>query len=567
MYKKEIKYIDKEIKSNVEIKKILVSESHWHESIEILYILEGTVEVVKVDHTYRLNKGDLYIINSHDIHQIKNIGENNIVLQANIHESYFIETHGEYYEHMFECRYIKGYEEEHYIESKREAVEITKDLMLKVFTTNDILSKESDKYSNYIRRKRLLEESKGYIEKLANILIKEFEVVNNKKEKHSLDDVATARYYQFMRYLCVNYNKKISLEHIAKELNLNKFYVSHIIKERTGTSYRDLLKIFRIENAKRMLILTDMSIIDIAEENGFANSGSFINKFKEKYMITPKGYREKYKINSEREVSEMLLEDECLAILKSNIYNFEKFYKSVNRGEIIEINVDISNNKSYCNKMPRIEHRLIGFNGISDFKILDNNNIYKFNEERVEYITVSKHSEIYDNRSFEDIFKSLVTSIEINKVVRESLIVKHGYKSMGSLFDENNIETKEYYFSTFISNLNEYVIGYAADYIVTWDGENKFAILCLVNKDLKEDKTINLILKLNKNINKKIRVITSILSTVHKENIKIESSREREIERINKMPKVSIEDINGDNLSIKVKNNSVISMEITIKDN
>lgn len=568
MYKKEIKYADKEININVEIKRILMSEAHWHESIEILYVLEGSIDVVKVDHTYRLNKGDLYIINSHDIHQIKYIGTENLVLQANIHESYFIKTHGEFYEHMFECRYIKGFEEEYYIENKRDVVNNIKDLMLRIFTTNRVLISESDKFCNYSIRNRLIQESNYHLKKLADVLIKEFEVVNSNKRKHSLDDISASRYYQFMRFLCVNYNKKISLEDIAKDMNLNKFYVSHLIKERTGSNYKDLLRIFRVENAKRMLVLTNNNISKIAEENGFSNSGSFINQFKEKYFLTPKEYREKYKINTEREVTELLNEDEYLDILNKNLDNFNSFYKSVKVGERLEIHVDLSKNKSYCKEVPKITHKLIGLNGLSDLRKLDRNrNLFKFNEDKLEFSIKLSSETRRKEIDFKEIFSNLIDSIEKNEEIIEEVLIKSNNVNYHSLFDERDIETEYYYFNTFISNLKKYIIGYSRNYVVTWDGNNEYYILYIVNKEFKEDKESSLVINLNNNDNEKVKGIISVLEKNNNKNIYIESLREKEIERINMLPSMYVVKINNNQLSLKLKDEDIVSIEITIYDN
>ena len=47
--------------------------SHWHDEIEIIYIEEGSFEIIINMDTYKLKKGDFIFINKGDIHSIKSI--------------------------------------------------------------------------------------------------------------------------------------------------------------------------------------------------------------------------------------------------------------------------------------------------------------------------------------------------------------------------------------------------------------------------------------------------------------------------------------------------------------
>ena len=56
-------------------------------------------------------------------------------------------------------------------------------------------------------------------------------------------------------------------------------------------TYSEYLQSIRLEQAKRMLIETDLTISEIAEQTGYHNKGYFYRIFTEKYNMTPGEYR------------------------------------------------------------------------------------------------------------------------------------------------------------------------------------------------------------------------------------------------------------------------------------
>ena len=73
-----------------------VREKHWHTSIEIFAVQEGTLSFYLNDREYPLKKGELMLINSNEIHSIHAPQKNKtVVLQIPLKqfESYFTAPH------------------------------------------------------------------------------------------------------------------------------------------------------------------------------------------------------------------------------------------------------------------------------------------------------------------------------------------------------------------------------------------------------------------------------------------------------------------------------------------
>lgn len=95
-----------------------------------------------------------------------------------------------------------------------------------------------------------------------------------------------------VRYIRHNYNRNITLEEIAKSVNLSKVYFSQLFKNETGMNFTDFLIQFRIEEAAKLLKSTDMKVYEIAEQVGIPDQHYFNRLFKNITGVTPKKFRE-----------------------------------------------------------------------------------------------------------------------------------------------------------------------------------------------------------------------------------------------------------------------------------
>lgn len=94
-------------------------------------------------------------------------------------------------------------------------------------------------------------------------------------------------------YIRDNVGKKITLEELAELTSLSPFYLSHIFKDQTGYSPIDYVIVTRLDQAKVLLIRTNLSISEISYQVGYDNSGSFTNIFKKREGIAPKDFRKR----------------------------------------------------------------------------------------------------------------------------------------------------------------------------------------------------------------------------------------------------------------------------------
>lgn len=97
---------------------------------------------------------------------------------------------------------------------------------------------------------------------------------------------------QAITYIHNHYDKKISLEDVARNLHLSKHYLCNAFKKATGENMSLYINKLRIEKAKRLLLESDSSAKEICEEVGYSNQQYFSKVFKRITGMTVVEYKE-----------------------------------------------------------------------------------------------------------------------------------------------------------------------------------------------------------------------------------------------------------------------------------
>ena len=88
-----------------------------------------------------------------------------------------------------------------------------------------------------------------------------------------------------------NYSKKISIEKLAGQSHLSKYYFSRIFKDFTGQSPYEYLIFCRINESKNLLIGSDINVSEVSLMCGFEDTSNFIRYFKKFTGTTPGAFR------------------------------------------------------------------------------------------------------------------------------------------------------------------------------------------------------------------------------------------------------------------------------------
>jgi AraC family transcriptional regulator len=92
-------------------------------------------------------------------------------------------------------------------------------------------------------------------------------------------------------YIENNYKTKISLEVLALNVNLSVFHFSRMFKKETGYSPHEYIIMVRLNEVKKLLKTTSLTIKEIAFTTGFNSESNFVTCFKNNTKITPTVFR------------------------------------------------------------------------------------------------------------------------------------------------------------------------------------------------------------------------------------------------------------------------------------
>lgn len=97
---------------------------------------------------------------------------------------------------------------------------------------------------------------------------------------------------EYIKSNCTNYD--LSLDLIAQEFHVTSTYLCRIIKQETGMSYKEYLTGLRINEAKRILMDKNISVVDVCQQIGYGNVSHFIKVFQKYTGVTPAKYRDEH---------------------------------------------------------------------------------------------------------------------------------------------------------------------------------------------------------------------------------------------------------------------------------
>ena len=78
-------------------------QMHWHNELEILFILKGSIELRIGSELYLLKENDLILINSKEVHNTSRTQEENIVLALQINPEYYDRLYPRFSNMYFKC--------------------------------------------------------------------------------------------------------------------------------------------------------------------------------------------------------------------------------------------------------------------------------------------------------------------------------------------------------------------------------------------------------------------------------------------------------------------------------
>ena len=267
---------------------------HWHNSLEILYILSGSMTLKIENSVYHLAEDDIALVNSNQIHETDSPNCTLIVLQLRL--SMFHLDWVDVDTLTFDCNSATR---------AKDDFRSLKNFIAKLIHTNANTSAHNE-LLNY-----------AYANQLMHELLTNFRV--NTSDNSSRLKKHLERLKAITSYIDENYSSEITLTGMAAHEYLTPAYLSHFFEKHMGVTFSDYLAKVRVSHSITDLLYTDSSIEEIAAGNGFASARAYAAAFRKVYNCLPSNYRKNYK--ETKSVSSLVLKNN-VSYLMLDRYDF-----------------------------------------------------------------------------------------------------------------------------------------------------------------------------------------------------------------------------------------------------
>lgn len=248
---------------------------HWHHAVELLLFLQGTVTCKFTHTTLKAHAGDMYIINSHDVHETR-CSRDARYLCIHILPSAML-------------HYVPDFDQRNYsLVSDAQDAEKQAALSQLRKLLGDILTyyPEKDEAAKLECQARLFG--------IAALLVRHFsQTITTEQKKLQRSDMT--RLEPVLEHIHLHHSEDLTLDDAANSLGLNREYFCRLFKKNMGISYLQYVNQVRATAVCRELEVSDDTIWEIGERNGFKDPKLMNRFFRELYDCTPSEKRKAFR--------------------------------------------------------------------------------------------------------------------------------------------------------------------------------------------------------------------------------------------------------------------------------
>ena len=253
---------------------------HRHNYVEMMIVLSGSI-THKIDgEPFTLSTGEVLIMNKHVSHSVERSGKDDIGVNIIMSDRFIYGVTSELAGTVFSSLI------------KENAKENGSPIYL-AFRTGGRKYLENA-IENLLFELTVRGEDVGVMSGTVSLLLRYLSLENDELLIHGnvKTDKDDARRLDVLSYVKSNY-RTASLTELSEKLYLTVPYLSKVIKDSFGKSFKELVVDERMERARTSIEETTLPIGDIIRSVGYENESYFHREFKKRYGTTPLAIRKK----------------------------------------------------------------------------------------------------------------------------------------------------------------------------------------------------------------------------------------------------------------------------------
>jgi len=257
---------------------------NYHDYLEIIYVYEGQSILHVRNDSFNISKGDVAIIGSNEIHYTELPLNSRFKMMCIFFMPDLIYKAGD---DSIDFEYLTPfYNHGRYSKNKNRIYADNNHMILEII---EKMNKELD--TKHIYYQQTL---KNYLLDILLALLKYHgeKIKRNKKDIRKNQDIERLR--SVFAYIQDNYDKQISLSQLSKIACMSPYSLCRFFKKATGTTTSNYISRTRIDQAKHLLIESDLTITQIAFKVGIEDHSYFDRVFRRFTNMSPKIFRRKH---------------------------------------------------------------------------------------------------------------------------------------------------------------------------------------------------------------------------------------------------------------------------------
>ena len=256
---------------------------HCHDGIEFNYLYAGRCRQVVNGRPIELLRGQTLMLSADTVHTIEPLGEDDILFNLNINPEYLIGG-------VLNRLHCDSMVTRILVDSLESTLRHDAYLL--------VPSEGNERLRGYMSN--LLAEwdspspmARDIVESLFILVISELVLAYRDSTPTGAGSPMGAA-LPILRYLEERY-VDCSLEECAAEFHLNPTYLSMLLKEKVGLSFRELVQHLRLDEAERLLATTALPVTEVARRVGYENVTYFYRIFRRRCGCNPGDYRKRHR--------------------------------------------------------------------------------------------------------------------------------------------------------------------------------------------------------------------------------------------------------------------------------
>lgn len=252
---------------------------HWHEELEVILAVQGTLRVRTSAGTFLLREGEGCFLNTGVPHEVVNAGEG----PARLHSL------------VFHSRLISGSQDSVYWE--KYLLPLLRDPERKLLRFLPDISWQKQAMDSIARAwEAAAQEPRGFEftarEELSRLVLLLTDEITRPRQAYTSRQIRSMeRVERMMEFIREHYAREISVAEIARSVALSQSECIRCFRETLGITPFRLVRQVRLGRAMELLAETEEKMESIALQCGFRDVSYFVRAFREEKGCTPGSFR------------------------------------------------------------------------------------------------------------------------------------------------------------------------------------------------------------------------------------------------------------------------------------